>query len=90
MACQPVVFSGIQSVCGPGRRAFATALMLSLINVLGVIAGPLLTGVLSDYFSSSEGVLSLRTAITAVLWLLLPSAAMIWAAGRWLRRDMEP
>lgn len=88
-ACLPVIFAAVQAVCGSQRRALATALLFGALNMIGMTLGPLLTGWLSDLFSRMEGVTGLRSAIVAVLLLLLPASAIILAAGRSLPRDLE-
>ena len=69
-------------------RAIASALVLFILNIIGLGLGPLLVGVLSDGLSGTFGSDSLRYAI------LISTVAYFWAgahfllAGRTIRSDM--
>lgn len=45
-------FSTLQSLCGIRERALAGALLLFIVNLIGLGFGPLLTGMLSDVFKT--------------------------------------
>jgi hypothetical protein len=61
-------------------RSVASALVLLVINIVGLALGPLLTGMLSDALSASYGNESMRYALLTVSSLLLP-----WAAWHFVR-----
>lgn len=80
-------FGTVQNVA-PGRmRAMASAVLLFVLNIIGLGLGPFLVGVLSDVLSESLGQESLRWAI------VIATAAYFWAgahflmAGRSIRED---
>jgi hypothetical protein len=70
-------------------RALASAILLFILNIIGLGLGPFLVGVLSDLLSDSLGRESLRYAI------LIATAAYFWAgahfifAGRTIRQALQ-
>jgi len=82
-------FGTIQNLAPMRMRAMASALVLFILNIIGLGLGPFLVGVLSDLLSGTFGVNSLRYAI------LIATAAYFWAgahfllAGRHIRRDLD-
>ena len=79
-----------QSLVRPDMRALASAILLFIINLIGLGLGPFAVGLLSDYLKPTFGVDSIRYAL---LWVVVIGAA--WAAlhymlaARTLRRDLE-
>ncbi len=71
---QGPTFSVVQSLSPPAMRATAAAVLLFVINILGLGLGPSAVGVLSDALKDSYGGDSLRYA------LLIVSTAYLWAA----------
>jgi len=69
----------VQDCADPRARAFCSALLLVLINLVGAGAGPLLVGALSDALTTSAGSRSLSYALLVVPVLL------IWSAYHFLR-----
>ena len=82
-----VALSAIQSFAEPHRRATAISMMLFMTALVGLGAGPLLVGILSDYLTPRFGTESLRHA------LFLSAAALVWSgihfalAARTARQD---
>jgi MFS family permease len=82
-------FGTIQNLAPTRMRAIASALMLFILNIIGLGLGPFLVGVLSDLLSGTFGTDSLRYAI------LIATGAYFWAgahfimAGRTIRQDLE-
>jgi hypothetical protein len=70
-------------------RALASAILLFILNIIGLGLGPFLVGVLSDVLSDSLGRESLRYAI------LIATGAYFWAgahfllAGRTIRQALH-
>ena len=70
-------------------RALASAILLFILNIIGLGLGPFLVGVLSDFLAADFGIESLRYA------LLIASLAKLWSsfhyfmASRSLREDLE-
>ncbi|WP_287419216.1 MFS transporter [Reinekea sp.] len=82
-------FGTIQNLAPTRMRAMASALMLFILNIIGLGLGPFLVGVLSDLLSGTFGIDSLRYAI------LIATVAYFWAgahfvmAGKTIRQDLE-
>lgn len=53
----------VQSLAGPRLRAFAAAVFMLIVNVIGLSAGPYLGGLLSDWLAPSFGTRSLGLAL---------------------------
>ena len=85
----PVYGTG-QSVVPPHMRATAAAILLFIINLIGLGLGPLGVGILSDYFNKGMGM----GPAEGVRWALIVSAlfglaafACFWMARRTIRED---
>lgn len=70
-------FAAIQKVAGNENRALATALSMLILNLIGLGLGPLVVGILSDYFEPEFGKDSLQVA------LLVVPVAFLWASIHW-------
>ncbi|HTO07600.1 MAG TPA: MFS transporter [Myxococcota bacterium] len=83
-------FAMTQSLVRPNMRALASAILLFIINLIGLGLGPLLVGILSDKLRPTYGDESVRYAL---LWVVVIGAS--WAtlqyllAGRTLARDLQ-
>ncbi len=86
----PSVFTAMHAVCGSKRRTVAVAVLTFMMSMVGGGLGPLVTGVLSDFFAASQGSGALRAALISASTMLLPSAVALYLAGRGLRSDVEP
>ena len=83
------VLAQAQSLVSLRMRAVASALVLLLINVIGLACGPLLTGILSDALKPSFGAESIRYSLLIVCVLILPWAAWHYVlAGRSIDADL--
>jgi MFS family permease len=85
----PVYGTG-QSVVPPHMRATAAAILLFIINLIGLGLGPLAVGLLSDWFNKGLGL----GAAEGVRWALIVSALFgmvaftcFWLARRTIRED---
>lgn len=83
------MFAVLQSVARPRTRATAVAVYLLVNNLVGLGAGPLLVGLLSDYLSASglgpgEG---LRWAQIAATIPGLAAVWFFWRARRYIVKD---
>jgi predicted MFS family arabinose efflux permease len=84
------VLASVQNLAGPSRRAMAAAFYTLLVNLISYGAGPLVIGVLSDFFNARLGSDALRYS----LMFLVPSSALLAAiyfalAARNMRADLE-
>jgi predicted MFS family arabinose efflux permease len=82
-------FAMVQSLVEPTMRAFAAAVLLFVGSLIGLGAGPVLVGVLSDALRATHGAESLRLALLVVVPLYLWSAAHYLAASRTLSADLR-
>ena len=75
---------------GLRMRAVASAFMLLILNVIGLGFGPLVTGLLRDYLSSSVGVESIRYSLLILTVIFGPwSAAHYFFAARHIDYDLS-
>lgn len=83
------VLAQAQSLVSLRMRAVASALVLLLINIIGLACGPLFTGMLSDALEPSFGAESIRYSLLIVCVLILPWAAWHYVlAGRSIDADL--
>ncbi|MBW8243663.1 MFS transporter [Muricauda oceani] len=73
------------SIVGVRMRAFASAVLFFIINIIGLGCGPLITGVLSDLWHPSMGDESLRWALSTCLIAHLLAAFFYLKASRALK-----
>jgi MFS family permease len=84
------VLSQTQSLVSLRMRAVASSLMLLIINAIGLLVGPPLTGLISDLLRDSQGDESMRFALLIVSIVLLPVAALCyWRAGQTIDADLR-
>lgn len=83
------VWATVQNLVPPDMRAMSSAVLLFVINIIGLGIGPFATGALSDFFRESYGADALRIAILVIALLVLPAAALFYAASRRLSKDWE-
>ncbi len=82
-------FGTIQNLAPTRMRAMASAILLFILNIIGLGLGPFMVGVLSDLLAGPFGEESLRYAI------LIATVAYFWAgahfllAGRSIRADLK-
>jgi len=84
-----MIWPAVHAVCGTKRRATAVAILQATYAVVGAALGPFITGMLSDWFSSTWGAESLRGAFAAMLFFVALAAVAFQRSGRALVRDME-
>ena len=83
-------FSLTQGLVSLRMRALASAIMLLVINVIGLGLGPWLTGELSDYLTPRFGAEAMRYALLTVTSVLLPWAAWhFFLSGRAIDADLS-
>jgi len=86
---QGPAFAITQSLATPSMRATASAVLLFVINIVGLAVGPAATGALSDLLAPRFGDDSLRYALLAVSMVLLWSAFHFWRAAATLEDDVR-
>lgn len=85
-------FGMTQSLAPLAMRSAASALLLFIINIIGLVFGPTTVGFLSDLFQSSwsmNATESLRWALFACSFVYIISFINYMMASRHLREDLE-
>jgi predicted MFS family arabinose efflux permease len=83
------VLAQTQGLVSLRMRALASAVMLFVINAIGLGIGPWLVGLLSDVFATDFGDESMRYSLLTVCAVALPLAALCFVlASRHLERDL--
>ena len=82
-------FAMIQSLTPLRSRALASAIMLLVLNLVGLGLGPQLIGIASDMVSGTFGTDSLRYALIGAAFLNIWACAHYYFAGRTLRHDLD-
>jgi len=77
-----------QGLSMPAMRATAGAVLLFVLNIVGLAMGPAVTGWLSDILEPRYGAESLRYALMIVSLILAPAAYEFWRASRTLSADL--
>ena len=82
-------FAQTQSLVGLRMRGVASALVLFIINIIGLGMGPQITGILSDLLSSDYGMESMRYSLLIVGAIAGPWTAFhFFLAGRSIEKDL--
>lgn len=83
------LFATIQNLVAPGLRAMASAVMLFIVNIIGLGLGPLVTGAISDGLRAAMGEDSLKFAVMIIAGFNLLAGALFILAARTIERDWE-
>lgn len=80
----------IQHLAPADARSTASALLMLVLNLVGIGLGPLLIGMVSDALAASEGVDSLHIAMTTVIGpLMVVTVLLLLMVARHLARDHQ-
>jgi len=84
-------FSLAQGLVGVRMRALAAAILLFILNLIGMGLGPVVVGITSDLLNANTdlGVESIRWALVSVLVFNILSTVFYLMAGRTLREDLD-
>ena len=82
-------YAATQGLVPLRMRATAAAILLFILNIIGLGLGPQWVGFLSDVLRPSLGSDSLRWALMSTMITTLISAYCYWQSSRTLRQDME-
>lgn len=66
------IYAAVQGVAGPQLRATAVAIMLFIVNMIGLGLGPLALGALSDHLAQAQGM----GAAEGLRWAILVSSGV--------------
>jgi predicted MFS family arabinose efflux permease len=86
---QAPAFAVTQSLATPKMRATAAAVLLFVVNIIGLAMGPAITGLISDALEPTYGPQSLRYALLIVSMVLVGSGFHFWRAARWIDADLR-
>ena len=79
----------LHTLVKPEMRSLASAILLFINNIIGLGLGPLMIGVLSDYFSADYGARALPYAMVTSALLAFWASFHLWLAAGTLRADIE-
>jgi MFS family permease len=83
------VLAQTQNLVALRMRATSAALILLIINVIGLAFGPLITGSLSDFLEPRFAEESMRYSLLIVTLVILPWAVWhYYRAGKWIDADL--
>ncbi|MBV9903627.1 MAG: MFS transporter [Alphaproteobacteria bacterium] len=85
------VYATAQSVVSTRSRATAAAILLFVLNLIGLGLGPITTGALNDLFAGPAGfgeIEGIRWAMIAVGSVIIVSVALFWWARDTVREDV--
>lgn len=77
----------VQGEVPPERRVISGALLLLVMNFIGLGLGPTYVGMVSDYFRPTHGVHALQAAYYALAPMYLIGAALFLVLARLIRRN---
>ena len=84
------ILSLTQGLVSLRMRATASALVLLIINIIGLATGPWITGIISDLLQPAYGSESIRYSLLIINCLFLPWAALhYFRAAKWIDADLE-
>jgi nitrate/nitrite transporter NarK len=83
------VIAAIQHLVRPNMRTTASAVFLFINNLIGIGAGTVVIGMLSDELHGRYGDDALKYSILAGTSLYLVAAGLLFIAARFLARDWE-
>jgi len=69
-------------------RAFSSAVLFLVLNLIGLGLGPLFVGIISDYLEPTMGVLSIRWALASTLVVSLVAIGLFFKASQHLNKDL--
>ena len=73
----------------PRMRAMTSAILFFVLNMIGLGGGPVIVGMLSDFFTNLNGQDGLRIALTIGGCVAIIKGYLFWAAGQKLPGDIE-
>lgn len=83
------VYAAVQSIAPLRMRATAAAVLLLVVNLVGLGFGPTFIGAMSDFLAPTYGADSLRLAMLSIVSVYIVSAAAAFIASRYFVADLE-
>jgi len=85
----PAMYLYNQNLARLRMRATAAAIMLFIVNIVGAGTGPLIVGMLSDFFAADYGDESIRFALLGSLLIGALGGVLLLVSSRSLERDLR-
>jgi len=85
---QATTFSQVQGLVGLRMRSVAAAVLLFILNIIGLGAGPQAVGILSDVLRDEYGQESLRYSLFIFSFVNVWAAYHFYVAGKYLKQDL--
>ena len=85
----PATVTFIQGEVRPDQRVISGALLLLVMNFIGLGLGPTYVGMASDYFRPAHGAHALQTAFYALAPMYLVAAALFFGLARLINRSQR-
>lgn len=85
----PPTYAMTQGLVEVRMRTVASALLLFVVNLIGMGLGPLLAGAISDYLKPTYGDDALAYALLILTFLNIWAAWHYWVAGRYCEGDLQ-
>jgi MFS family permease len=82
------LWSTAQNLARPEMRATASALLLFILNLVGLGLGPLVVGALNEALAPAHGALAIRWSLLAVVLAGGLASVFYWFGSRHLREDL--
>jgi MFS family permease len=86
---QATTFSQTQGLVSLRMRAVAAAVLLFILNIIGLGAGPQAVGIVSDLLSDTYGQESLRYSLLIFSFVNIWAGYNYYVAGKYLKNDLE-
>ncbi|MGJ8560349.1 MAG: spinster family MFS transporter [Litorimonas sp.] len=83
-----ISYAAMQELAPPRMRAMASAVMLLCLTLIGIGLGPILVGILSDFYAPTLGAASIAQALKWLLILNGVSVAFYLVSARYYRTDI--
>jgi predicted MFS family arabinose efflux permease len=83
-----ISYAAMQELAPPRMRAMASAVMLLCLTLIGIGLGPILVGILSDFYAPTLGAGSIAQALKWLLILNGVSVAFYLVSARYYRADI--
>jgi hypothetical protein len=82
------MLSTIQNLVRPNMRATTSAIMLFLLNMVGLGGGPFLVGFMNDQLSGIYGAEAIRYSLLLLALISTSASLFFWFSGSTLREDL--
>ena len=82
------LWSTAQNLARPNMRAMASAVLLLILNLVGLGAGPSLVGFMNDALTAAHGDLAVRYSLVVVTLVGGLAGIFFWIGSATLREDL--